>query len=355
MAIGFLSRDFNGIFPNIAPAGCTYYRCYLPMAIANQTARLGMPTWDKNRGFGIRESQTSGIFGFNIIVLKLVMDAAAVHQIPVAQSLGQKIIVDIDDFHDGLTPANRAYHVTDPELNKQANREHYSKIIAAADAVTVSTPFLFDYYRQQRDNVFMVRNGVNMHQFEKRKHRNTNPVLGWAGAIAYRNEDLEQLRDWLPALLEEHDLMFHHAGHDPNAPSFAEIVGIDTRRVTTSPIVPIHQYAAGLQFDIGIVPLNDIPFNHAKSNIKGLEYAAAGIPFVASDLPEYRNLHESGVGFIAETPDEWTTQVTTLLDYRTRKQTAAINYNIVKNEWAIKCRADEWAEVFNKINAKTSL
>ena len=352
MAIGFLSRDFNGIFPNIAPAGCTYYRCYLPMAVTNQTAHLGMPAWDPKRGFGIRESNTSGIFGFQTVVLKLLMDAATVQHIPVAQSLGQRVIVDIDDFHDGLTPANRAYHITDPKLNKQANREHYSKIIAAADAVTVSTPFLLDYYSQKRDNVFMVRNGVNMHQFARRKHRSMKPVLGWAGAVSYRNGDLEQLREWLPDLLEEHDLMFHHAGHDPNAPSFADITGVDTRRVTTSPIVPIHQYAAGLTFDIGIVPLNDIPFNHAKSNIKGLEYAAAGIPFVASDIPEYRKLHEVGVGFIAETPNEWTTQVTTLLDYRTRKQTAAINYNIVKNEWAIECRAKEWAEIFDSLSTQ---
>lgn len=352
MAIGFLSRDFNGRFPHITPAGCTYYRCYLPMAVCGQRSRLGMPAWDSGRGYGVLESNNTGIFGFDTIVLKLIMDRWAPKQIEIAQSLGQQIIVDIDDFHDGLTPANKAYHATDPEINKQANREFYSKVIAAADAVTVSTPFLLDHYSKQRDNVYMVRNGVNMHQFEPRKHRSTKPVLGWAGAVSYRNGDLEQLRDWLPALLEEHDLIFHHAGHDPEAPSFAEVVGIDPQRVTTSPIVPIYEYANGLQFDIGIVPLSDIPFNHAKSNIKGLEYAAAGIPFVASPLPEYRLLHEDGVGLLAATPNEWSAQVSTLLDYKTRKRVAAIARDTVSRNWSIETRAPEWIKVFSSFYRK---
>lgn len=345
--IGFLTRDFNGKFPNITPAGCAYYRCYLPMAAFGKHALLGMPVWDPHRGFGIKDTEQTGIFGFSIIVLKLIMDAWTPRQIAIAQRLGQKIIVDIDDFHEGLTPANRAFHATDPELNKKSNREHYSKVIVAADAVTVSTPFLYDHYSGQRDNVYMVRNGVNMYQFEKRKHTTAKPVLGWAGAVAYRNNDLEQLRDWLPDFLEEHDLYFHHAGADLFAPSFADVTGINPTRLTTSPLCAVADYAAGLKFDIGLVPLNDIPFNEAKSNIKGLEYAAAGIPFVASPLPEYRLLHEDGVGLLAATPDDWQAQTAMLMDYKTRKRTAAIGRDTVSRKWAIEQRAFDWAEVFS--------
>ena len=347
MSIGFLSRDFNGIFPAITPAGCTYYRCYLPMAVTKGISKLGMPAWDPQRGYGVLESSNTGIFGFDTIVLKLIMDRWAPKQIELAQALGQRIIVDIDDYHDGLTPANRSYHATDTEVNQKANRDFYSQIIAAADAVTVSTPFLLDHYSKQRNNVWMVRNGVNMHQFERRKHHTNKPVLGWAGAVAYRNGDLEQLSEWLPNLLEEHDLQFHHAGHDPEAPSFAEVVGIDPKRVTTSPIVPIHEYANHLRFDIGIVPLTDIPFNHAKSNIKGLEMVAAGIPFVASDLPEYRLLHEDGVGLLATTPDEWAAQVASLLPLSHRNREAARQRAIVSQRWSIEARAEEWRAVFS--------
>lgn len=345
MTIAFLTYDFNGVFPYITPAGCAYYRCLLPMSVSGQRARMGMPAWDPDRGFGVKDSETTGVFGFDTVVLKLVMFRWTPHQIKLAQALGQRIIVDIDDYHEGLTPANRAYDLTHPDKNKKSNREFYAQVIVAADTIVVSTPFLKDAYSSHPD-VRMVRNGVNLAQFEKRKHTNRKPVLGWAGATSYRNNDLEQLRDWLPDLLERHDLTFHHAGHAPDSPSFAEITGVPASRITTSPIVPIHDYAAGLKFDIGIVPLNDIPFNHAKSNIKGLEYAASGIPFIASDLPEYRLLHESGVGRVATSPDEWVLQTEALLDYKTRKQEAARIHKIVSEEWAIEARAEEWQDVF---------
>ena len=348
MTVGWITRDFNGTFPYITPAGCAYYRCLLPMSVSGQKARMGMPAWDPAKGFGIRETEGTALFGFTTVVLKLIMDRWAPTQIDIAKSLGQRIIIDIDDYHDGLTPANIAYEATHPDKNRRANREYYAQTIDKADTLVVSTPFLYDHYSQRHPDVRLVRNGVNLRQFNRRKHTPNKPVIGWAGATAYRNEDLEQLRDWLPAFLEEHDLRFHHAGHSDDSPAFHEIVGIPAHWVSTSPIVPIHKYANGLRFDIGIVPLNDIPFNHAKSNIKGLEYAAAGIPFVASDLPEYRLLHEGGVGALATTPTEWAGQVAELLEYKTRKRAAATQHQIVQRDWTIEARTEEWRNVFAK-------
>lgn len=349
MAIAFLSNDYNGTFPWITPGGCTYYRCLLPMSVAGHKARMGMPAWDPIRGFGVKETTATGIFGFDKVVLKLIMSKTALAQVDLAQKLGQKVIVDIDDYHEGLTPANKAYAITDPESNKRSNREIYEQIIRKADAVIVSTPFLYDIYKERNERVFMIRNGVNTNQFTKRKHTHAKPIIGWAGAISYRNNDLEQLREWLPGFLEEHDLMFHHAGHEPADGSFAEVTGVPSHRVTTSPIVTIDRYADGLRFDIGLVPLSDIPFNYAKSNIKGLEYAASGIPFVASDLPEYRLLHEFGVGRLARTAEDWRLHLKELLDYTLRKREAARQYQTVTSDWSIQARAEEWQYVLGQI------
>ena len=198
-------------------------------------------------------------------------------------------------------------------------------------------------------DVRMVRNGISIQQFyEVRRHRNQpiKPTIGWVGATNYRNNDLEQLRYWLPDFLEEHDLAFHHAGHNPEAPSFTEITGVPERRVTTTPILPITTYATGLaHFDIGLVPLSNGVFNRAKSNIKGLEYVAAGIPLVASDLPEYRTLHTAGMGTIARTPEEWVAALTALLDRKFRTQETRRQQALLVNE-SIEARQAEWQAVF---------
>lgn len=345
MTVAFISSDFKVANGVILPGGCGYYRCILPMLVCGQRAQAGREAWDSTRGFGIKDTDTTAIYGFKNVMLKLMMLRWTPRQIELAQALGQRIYTDIDDYYQGLTPANRAYTETHADTNKVQNRDHYEKVIDAVDVLTVSTPFLLDYYSQRRDNVVMIRNGVNMNQFQP-VIQNHKPVIGWTGATSYRNKDLEQLREWLPDFLEEHDLMFHHAGHSPQAPSFAEITGINPRRVTTSPLTAITDYADGFRFDVGLVPLNDIPFNHAKSNIKGLEYVAAGIPFVSSDVPEYRVLHSTGVGQLATTPMEWRTALSTLLDRKHRQREAKRQRRIVAEQWSIEARAEEWREVF---------
>jgi O-antigen biosynthesis protein len=341
MTVAFITRDFTSKIPPI-PGGCAYYRCYLPMAVIGAQSRMGLPAWDPIRGFGVKESETMGVFGYSTVVLKLMMERWIPRQIELAQSLGQKIVVDLDDYYQGLTPANKAYRMTHPDKNKNVNREHYEKSIMLADVLTVSTPFLKDFYDKQRDNVYIVRNGVNMNQFTKVKHINNKPVIGWAGAVSYRNNDLEILSEWLPDFLEEHDLYFHHAGHVAGEKNAGEVIGINPQRIKTNPLVPITEYAEGLKFDIGLIPLNDIPFNYAKSNIKGLEYAASGIPFIASDTPEYRLLHNDGVGRIATTPADWKAHAEQLLDYHVRKKEAKFIYDIVESKWSIEKRRQDW-------------
>lgn len=346
MAVGFLTRDFNGVFPDIIPGGCSYYRCFLPMTVAGQRAKLGMPVFDPIRGFGVKDQGDTGIFGFGTIVLKLIMDRPTAKQIQLAQNLGQRVIVDVDDFYEGIPESNRAFEVTHPDRNKWTNRENYQRVIAAADTVTVSTPFLLEHHSRTHSDVRLIRNGVDMNHFKTRKRPNRKPIIGWAGAVSYRGGDLETLRDWLPGFLDEHDLKFHHAGHTHDAASFADVSGIDPDRLRTSPLVTIDKYPSGFVFDIGIVPLSDIPFNYAKSNIKGLEYAAAGIPYVAAAAPEYVVLENDSCGRTAVTSEDWVREMTRLLDRGEWQRDAQMNRDTVSQRWSIEARTGEWVGLF---------
>lgn len=343
----FLTNDFVSTGTGLmVPGGCAYYRCYLPATTIN--GHLGRPTYDPNRGWGVRETKTTGMYGFTTVSLKLIMHKTTPVFMRNAQKLGQRIVVDVDDHYEGLTEANIAYDITDPEKNKRVNRDHYKEVIDTADIITVSTPFLLEWHSRTHDNVRMVRNSIDINLYKPRTVINRKPVIGWAGVTAFRNNDLEQLNDWLPDFLEEHDLQFMHAGWDPAYPDITEHLNIPDERIIRIPTATIDQYPQMLQFDIGLVPLNDIPFNHAKSNIKGLEYAASGIPFIASDVPEYRLLHESGAGLIATSADEWRQQATNLLDFTYRKQQARRGRDTVSQTWTINQRAPEWQAVFSE-------
>lgn len=348
MPVAFLTNDFTRLKDGTdLPGGCAYYRCSLPMFACGQPGKLGRPAFHQSHGFGIKESDTRAIFGFDTVVLKLIMFRWTPRQMLIAQQLGQRIIVDIDDSYDFLPESNRAWEVTHPDNNRVMNRDHYRRVIEQADIVTVSTPFLLEHHRKTHPDVRMIRNGVYPDMFHV-KPQSRKPVIGWVGAIPFRSGDLETLRDWLPAFLDKHDLLFHHAGDGFGDVKFHEVVGIPEWRVRYQEGAPMSHYGNLLtQFDVGLVPLTDIPFNHAKSCIKGLEYASAGIPFVAAATPEYEYLASTGVGRVARTGDEWVGHLTELLDVRVRRREAAENRRLVRELHSIQAREPEWQALFS--------
>ena len=350
-SVCWITYDFSPNSHPPLPGGCGYYRCYIPMMTMPDIAgRMGRPAWTAHDGFGVQNDARSGLWGFDVVVIKLLMARNTVTQIEKAQWLGQKIVVDVDDWYEDLPETNQAHWVTDPEKNKVVNRDHYRDVIMAADRVTVSTQFLLEKYSQMRDNVHLVPNVINPTAFPESKVRNRKPVIGWVGGIPWRGGDIELLQPWLPDFLEQHDLMFHHAGHMPDRQSFAELSGVETSRITTSPMRPLHEYFwySFREFDIGLVPLNDIPFNHAKSSLKGMEYTGAGIPFVAQGLPEYQAIAANGVGRVANTPSEWVAHMTELLEYKTRKRDTAVNLANLRKLYMPKDVAPLWREVLTK-------
>lgn len=345
MSVCFITRDFNGRIPG----GCAYYRCFLPMSVLRGRIEgtLGHPAFDPIRGFGIKDTPTTGVFGYKTAVLKLLMDKPMPAQIRLAQqNAGQRIIVDVDDYYEGLTEANAAFHATHPDTNKRTNRDIYRQVILAADTITVSTPFLLEHYSKMHGDVRLVRNGVNIDAFNPVQVQSKGYLrVGWTGSTAYRNGDLEMLGEWLPDWLRANNAKMVHVGADAGNPLFSEMTGVPLGKMEELPIVPMTMYPNSLKFDIGLVPLREIDFNRAKSCIKGLEYAAAGIPFVASPLPEYEMLHESGIGRLAATPDEWVAHMDALAHASTRREEARNQLNKVGLDHSIQSRAEEWYDV----------
>ena len=341
--IAFVTDFFSGEGFPLSPNGVAYYRCVLPSLTLPGRVDVGRPAWTGSEGFGVVTSPASASFFYDTVVLKGLMGRNTTFQMKAAQNLGQRIIVDIDDWAEEIPEWSEAARLADSDSSKVFNTDHLREVILQADVVITSTPFLFDAYSNIRGNVRLVRNSINADAMNVRQVKNVKPVLGWVGHMGKRIGDIESLRGWLPHFLEDHDLRFHHSGHVDDAPSFAEVAGIDPMRVTTSPLMKIDGYFRdSFCFDIGLVPMADIPFNHAKSSLKGLEYAASGIPFVAQDLPEYRLLATSGVGRVASNHETWRHQLEMLLDFKTRKREAAVNLSNVKREHTINSRADEW-------------
>ena len=68
-------------------------------------------------------------------------------------------------------------------------------------------------------------------------------------------------------------------------------------------------------FDVGIMPLTDGPFERGKCGYKLVQYMAGGIPVIASPVGVNRQIVEPGInGFLASSMDEWLAALRILRD-----------------------------------------
>lgn len=355
---GFLTTDWTKNIQPSEPNGCAWYRCCLPSKELQKfgwSTAVAMPEYNKDYGFGAFFNKKEVYYGWEIIVFKLIMHKKVADILESSQRPNQKIVVDVDDFYEGLQKTNLAYRNTDPKNNSDVNRDHYWRIIDSADAIITSTQFLYDFYTKEKGmkNVYMVRNGIDIDRWHKKQdHARWLPTLGWVGALPWRSGDLETMQPFFGKFLEGNRLTFHHSGHIKGMNVDAQdLLGLPASvKFTHEPRKILSQYPQLFRkIDIGIVPLNNIPFNHAKSTIKGLEYAAAGIPFIASWSPEYALLAEQGVGRVASNEEEWIFHLEDLTNPKIRKEEIEKNYENVKANHSMSARAEDWDKVMNEI------
>jgi glycosyltransferase involved in cell wall biosynthesis len=91
-------------------------------------------------------------------------------------------------------------------------------------------------------------------------------------------------------------------------------------------------------FDIGLVPLDDSPFERAKFPFKLLQYLALGVPSVSAHVGTAASLIRDGDnGLLAGSTDEWCDQLEALIaDHTLRHRLAAAGRETVAVRYAIE-------------------
>jgi len=292
----------------------------------------------------------------DVIILQRIMHDGLAATIKAARGNGQVVINDLDDWYWGLDPSNQAFNASHPKINHQENTRFYASTLAASSLLTVSTPYLRDRISQRvKCPMVILPNYVDITRFTPVVQSESPPVYGWAGSTLHRSGDIETLRGVIKPFVTSGRIKIHHSGDLAGAPSFAEGIGLDPAQVSTSERVQFFDYPKMLTFDVGLVPLRDTPFNHAKSDIKGLEYAASGIPFIAQALSPYQELltqWSPDPGFyIAKRSSNWIKGIQNMIDYETRLKAQATVLERVKQRdiaYGVKAWLDLLGSVVDK-------
>lgn len=328
--------------------GCAYYRVYEPVRASrllgvDVTAATDVEVLAEYfPGTGltsVSEVQTDA----DVIVIQRPMDNAFTSLIQQAKRQGIATIVELDDDFESVHPNNVAADTL--HAFKGHGPQWIRAAAEAADHVIVSTPALTKYAPHGR--VSVLRNCVPESIFDVKpayERERDGISVGWTGTIQTHPTDLQQTKGALRDVTK--DGVF--------------VVG-DGRQVLTALRLPESSpfYATGWMdgmdayyeaitgMDVGMVPLDIIPFNQAKSALKGLEMAALGVPFVASPTREYERLAAYGVGTVAKGPSDWARKLNRLTQRESERVKIAKQYQeIIYNEMTYEKNAEGWVSAW---------
>jgi hypothetical protein len=285
------------------------------------------------------------------------MHKDGVEQMRRARAAGQRCLADLDDAFHSLPKSNIAHSTTDAKNNPDFNRDHYWKMLAECDFVTVSTEPLRKEMERLGVPAFTVRNAIQLERWPQLDPAEDEKFISWIGGIQWRAHDLQILRSvGLPQFLKGTGQGMYHGGESqvPGVPKFWELIGIDPKE-TPCASAPLSHIAAYPQLwgpvAVMLIPLERCRFNEAKSYLKGLEACAAGVPYIVSaGFPEHQILiNEGSAGRVArnDKPSSWIGHLEELLDPEVRRAEGKINRSIAERH-DITDRWVDWDVVYKQ-------
>jgi glycosyltransferase involved in cell wall biosynthesis len=308
--------------------GCGYYRMLLPLG---ELARRGhdvavSDTWVRQPDYDIAVAQRIGKRGEVQRWRALAEHCHLVYE------------VDDDLFH--VDPTNlRAY----PMLSDPALRRDMARCIALSDLVTVSTQRLAEVVGQFNRNVAVLPNHIDAAMLELQRPRRDRVTVGWSGGDSHLL-DLQVAAGQLRRFLDRHpEVDVHFVGTD-----YSRLV---RRACRYTPFqAGVWNYYQVIDFDIGLAPLASNVFNRSKSHIRCLEYAALGVPVIASDEPAYRDIVVDGVtGFLVRRDHEWQTRLRALACDESMRAEMGTKAREHAAAWVIQDGYRMWEQAYRRL------
>lgn len=246
----------------------------------------------------------------------------------VADKNNFRLIYEIDDicFHEDIPDYNKYKTAfTDPVIRKSAQ-----EMMSICDEITVTCPFMRDYYRDKTDNnnVTVIPNFMpkfwlghyenhnrTMESYDKHKKK---PRILYAGSGAHFDteqrvkfkDDFYHVNEVIRKTVDKYQWVFLGAHPLP----IRDLV--QSGKVEFHPWKRLFEYGQclyDLNVNMIVAPLQDNTFNRAKSDLKYIEACALGLPIACQDLCTYEN---APIKF--KTGDEMIAQIETTLQDRKR-------------------------------------
>ncbi len=178
--------------------------------------------------------------------------------------------------------------------------DKYDLLVRGAAGVVVANDYLFEKVKKLNSNVIKIPTVVDLDDYKGDFEKFERLSIVWIGTpVTYKYilshaeifQEIAKKIDFDLLIIASKKL------------ESKKIEGVNMRFFDWS---PRNEVEILKRSHIGIMPLDDDGFAHGKSAFKLIQYLAAGIPSIATDLGENRNIVTHGLnGYLVRTKEDW--------------------------------------------------
>ena len=336
------------------PWGCGHYRMIWPANVLQKQGHdVTILPPKQNTGFKAKvrdeEDGTQTLTAITIpedadvIVIQRPAHPLQPQMINMIRANGVAVVVDMDDDMSSIHPNNVAFHQYRTTSSTPYSWRNAQESCKVATMVTTSTKALQRTYAKHGRG--RVLDNYVPEAYLTMSGEDTG-CFGWAGTTKSHPNDLQITGHAVQEMIDD-GYEFRVIG---GRSKVKECLRLRDEPTCTGSVELIHWVRRIAEtIDVGMIPLAPTAFNTAKSRLKGIEYMAVGVPWVASPREEYRRLHrESGCGLLADTPKQWKVHLKRLLgDKALREEQIAAGKEFMVSQ-TYQQQAWQWLEAWEE-------
>lgn len=313
--------------------GCGEYRVIAPMRALNEAAMV--QGWETPNYLA-----TSELYRFepDSIVLQRQIELDQIEYIERYKQFSKAFrVFELDDLLTNvpIKSVQKQRFVQMKDLHKR-----FRKAAGLCHRFVVSTEFLAEEYKGYADEVICVPNYLERARWgglTSERRQGNKPRVGWAGGVTHAG-DLAVIVDVVKATADEVDWIFFGMVLPELKPYIKEF----------HPPVMLNDYPArlaGLNLDLAVAPLEDVPFNHGKSHLRLLEYGILGWPVICTDITPYKG--DYPVTRVASKYKDWVEAIRShVADMDALAQRGDELKRYIEANWILEDNLDRWLKAW---------
>ncbi len=272
-----------------------------------------------------------------------------------ARELNKPVVFELDDLLINVPESNPNHKYC------KSITPDVLEMLRQADYVTVTTEPLRRYLEeaepQARGKIHVLPNYINLEIWDGAKPPAEKPsdpfVIGWFGTATH-DEDLAIIKPAIVKLARKYagKVIFKFWGYLPK--DLEGIPGVQLVR-GSQPDLRLHaRDLVNCRIDLALAPLLDHPFNHAKSDLKWLEYSICQIPGIYSTISPYTaSVTHGKTGWLVDNdPAVWCDAIERFIsDDNLRRSIATQAYDEVRRTRCVDTGSEKWDALYRSFVA----